>query len=124
MATQTTVDSSHTPTIHTHWCFKFLLFVFLPFELYCSSNLCDFLNFFLLCRSQLKILIILTGSYSIYNILNITDRSEDLMSFFEKAEILKHGGGHYVPSSKEQKEPYLKFFTEMHSLKEQLKIQS
>ncbi|CAH1399083.1 unnamed protein product [Nezara viridula] len=52
------------------------------------------------------------------------DRSEELMSFFEKAEILKHSGGHYVPCSKEQKESYLKFFKEMLSMKEQLKIGS
>lgn len=51
------------------------------------------------------------------------DRSEELMSCFEKAEVLRHSGGHYVPSSKEQKEPYLNFFKEMHSLKEQLKTQ-
>ncbi|XP_014271504.1 esterase OVCA2 [Halyomorpha halys] len=52
------------------------------------------------------------------------DRSEDLMSLFAKAETLRHSGGHYVPSSKEQREPYLKFFKDMLSLKQQIKLKS
>ena len=56
-------------------------------------------------------------SYSLF--WYVTDRSEELMSCFEKAEVMRHSGGHYVPSSKEHKDPYINFFKKMLLLKQE-----
>lgn len=35
--------------------------------------------------------------------------SEELMEFFENSELLRHGGGHYVPATSKEKQAYFAF---------------
>ncbi|KAJ9594712.1 hypothetical protein L9F63_013986 [Diploptera punctata] len=39
----------------------------------------------------------------------IRERSEDLLQYFEDAEVMLHQGGHYVPSSPAQRQGYIEF---------------
>ena len=39
-------------------------------------------------------------------------RSEALLAFFERPQVIRHDGGHYVPASSKQKQAYLEFLKE------------
>ena len=41
------------------------------------------------------------------------DMSDDLLQYFDAPDIVRHAGGHFVPTTGEEKKSFIRFFEKM-----------